>query len=69
MRILEQNSGSISIQFTIDELNIINNCFNETLEALSSEEVLIRVGYEVNEIRTLLKDVNKILSTMNKNAL
>lgn len=66
MHILEQNSDSIDIMFTIDELNIINNCLNETLEALSPEEIPIRVGYEVTEVQILLKNINKLLSTINK---
>lgn len=56
MRASEQRDGSFVLTMTRDELRIVNNSVNETLEALDDDEYSTRVGATRDEARALRRE-------------
>ena len=67
MQAREQRDGSVRLTVSRDELRILNNSINETLEALNSEEEFsIRVGVTTKEARALLGEFRTLYDRLPK---
>jgi hypothetical protein len=59
MRLVDDATPLI-VETTRDELRLIASAIGEALEALDDWEVPIRMGFEVSEVRGLLREVKDL---------
>ena len=64
MEILEQSSATATLRFQKQEIILLANALNETLEAIEEWEVPIRVGAETAEVQQLHRELRAILAKM-----
>jgi hypothetical protein len=64
MKIISTDTAGVTVQFTADELRMLNNAMNETLEALDDDEFSTRVGAERAEMSTLLDEVHALVVSL-----
>lgn len=62
MKIINMTKGKIQIEFSVDELVMVNNALNETLNEIDLFEFQTRVGYTFEEVEVLLSEVNVYLT-------
>jgi hypothetical protein len=60
---LDASSGYVTITLTLDELRILNNALNETLEVFagSDSELSTRVGASRDEVQELLRQIHALV--------
>lgn len=58
MKIIKMTKGNIQIEFNVEELIIVNNALNETLNEIEFFEFQVRVGATTDEVEDLLREVN-----------
>ncbi|GJI96013.1 hypothetical protein RugamoR57_27310 [Duganella caerulea] len=61
MKTENRNEKSITLQFSIDEILIVNNALNEVCNALGPHDFETRMGATIDEARALLKSVGELL--------
>jgi hypothetical protein len=59
-------SGRVRLLVSADELMILSNAINETLECLPESELHVRVGAELREIRMLHREIQRAFQLVTK---
>jgi cell division septum initiation protein DivIVA len=54
-------ASGADVHLSVQELRILNNAMNETLEAVDEQEFDTRVGASTDEVSALLDDVHNLL--------
>jgi hypothetical protein len=65
MNLVKRTNDQYVIQVTWDELRILLNAINETLEAVEDWELPIRVGAEVHELKALQSSIRGLREQAN----
>lgn len=60
MEIVKQESGSVVVRLTSDEVVALNNALNESLGCLPEWEYQSRVGISIPEARSLLETFGRL---------
>ena len=55
-----------TIQFTKDELLMLNNALNEVCNALDVSEFSLRMGTDLEEVRALLQQIHDVIVSVDK---
>ncbi len=61
MELIDKNHDGASLRLTMNELIILNNALNETLNGIDPVEFGTRIGVEIEEADRLLKAFGLIL--------
>lgn len=66
MKLEKLTKSEITLTLSQDELSILNNAMNESLEALASDEneFKVRMGTSVKNVEDLLDDINALYKQM-----
>jgi len=66
MKLEKLTKSEISITLTQDELSILNNAMNESLEALAGDEneFKARMGTSIKNVEDLLESINALYQQM-----
>ena len=67
MNILTIENKVVTIQLSVHELNVLNNALNEVCNGLEIPEFSTRMGAEIEEVLTLLNQINVLLSEIDVN--
>ena len=61
MRLVTKEANGATLQFTEDELHILNNALNEVCNGLDLWEFSTRMGAERGEVQRLLAEIQNLL--------
>ena len=61
MEYVKNEDNKYTINFSKDELYIINNALNEVCNGIDLFEFDSRLGTTIDEVKALLKDINSVL--------
>ena len=64
MQIIKTTKDKADIQFSIDELLILNNALNEVCNGIKLPEFSTRMGAEREEVKIFLKSINKLIHAL-----
>lgn len=66
MKLEKLTKSEITLTLTQDELSILNNAMNESLEALAGDEneFEIRMGTSIKSVEDLLESINALYKQM-----
>ncbi|MBD2604485.1 hypothetical protein H6G81_08065 [Scytonema hofmannii FACHB-248] len=64
MQIIKTTKDKADIQFSIDKLLILNNALNEVCNGIKLPEFSTRMGAEREEVKILLKSINKLIHAL-----
>ncbi len=64
MQLISTETGAAVVSLSADELVLLNNALNETLEAVDEEEFDTRVGGSIAEVIALLGQVRSALDAL-----
>lgn len=62
MKFLKQEKDGISLNFSVDELTILNNALNEVLNGIDGKEFSTRMGQNPEAVEHLLGEIAKTIS-------
>jgi len=62
MKVVKSYQGGATIEFSDDELYILNNALNEVCNALAIPEFSTRMGAEREDASDLLEQINQLLT-------
>ena len=62
---ITSNNGRFLIDVSTDELTIINNALNESLECIEGWEYQTRIGWSSAYVKTMLEDISRAYDTFN----
>jgi len=64
IQILKTTKDKADIQFSIDDLLILNNALNEVCNGIKLSEFSTRMGASREEVKILLKSINKLIHAL-----
>lgn len=66
MRVTRSDRETALMEFTYDELLILNNALNEVCNGLDFSELATRMGAQRQQVESLLAQVHSLLERMEK---
>ena len=60
MKVLSTHSGDVTLQLSREEVALLNNALNETLEALEEWELGTRLGAPREAVERLLEELGRL---------
>jgi hypothetical protein len=64
MRVISSGPNGATVECSADELRLLNNAMNETLEALDDDEFETRVGAGRDAMTSLLDEVHSLVVSL-----
>lgn len=61
MELIDKKLNGVTLKFTPDELLIVNNALNETLNGIDVQEFSTRIGASESDVAKLLKAISSII--------